>query len=987
MKSIQELKNLRNWIQWGKNGRDDKQPYSHRGYRTGTTIDHADEWGTYDDIDGRPGFVFTGTKIAGLDIDAVGLEDGELVCLKDKDHVCDLDAAEALMNDLNGSSYWERSPSGTGSHMLFITEDEWAHKGEHVEVYTDRRYFTVTEDELPASAGVIKHIELARLRGVIEAHSPSYDGDFEIEIPDEPPESMPLCALKLASTRSDQRARKQYRAANGPFSVDTHLGQVLIANGYSIEEATEVFADYPKNGDPSDFDINITHEHLERLYRKQLSGDLTPPRSAIENAGLDISSCDCAIHGDRGYEQGDADTAMPLPRPAKEALRRDKATLTRARNQVRALLDAPVEESFVYHAPQGLGKTWESSRGARHEPRMIITTNKGEHRDTVKEAARREGITFHEIVPFGDSWLASSASPVQEEVNELYSKGVMPKYITAEYGDIVPDDAETPYMDQFDGDPPDEDLVIGSPGHENVLKFRSAPGDTDELVARSIIHDDTHPASHDINQTMFRIDDARAGLNELLQEIDELESNSITELLNNRDDRMRVEKLAISTGGGEQEEEAEDEVDDVWSALEAAASEPDAIVVDLVDIVRRRENVRGDTIVQLKVLTGAEVRGVDAFSWEDNGEEWYAWVAHPDLREHEVAILSATPVPHVASKWIDRTGAGPVSHKSVDEDWMDIRRAQGYLLVKTSNARNSRSGGGTYAKNPAERKKRMQEKREQLLDAIEAREGERPVPIDAKKLLGDGEGVNFARTWSNNELRNEDVGFVAGATYYGDEWVKAHGAYVGRHIDVVHEPGKPAWSRDAVGQDLIDFMVRAPVEQAATRYGRSTDNLTVVYVDTTEIPADFPAVDAADHILRLTDTHMAVHEAVMNGSRTVQEIADHVDVTARQVNNVVWELDDMGLLKRLKNRLSRGQDSISGNERIEINKIILPEIPRADRGQSGSESHRENMRRPDAPSGAQTTLRLGMRASDDAKAVPGAESDGPPPDTRQTKLL
>jgi len=748
----------------------------------------------------------------------------------------------------------------------------------------------------------------------------------DLEIPDEAPDGVPTCIGDLLMIRS---TNARYNYPDSPFAVDTHLGMMLCAVGYSIDDAIELLREYPpaKN---TGFDEATTRYQLNMIYEKMLSGDMHPPTKKLIEAGVDVPSCNCAIHGSSGRE-GDS-FALPYAL-SNHTARRDHRALQAAKNDVRRTMSQPIDGGLIYHAPQGLGKTRFTPFGAREQPRLVITTNKGPHRDTLRHFADQAGVSYADVIPFSDSWLCSDDSPVADECMDLYKSGVMPKYITSEYGDLIPEDVECPYLAQFGESPPSVDLLLGSPGHEHVSTFRkcSIP-DEEDPIPRAIIYDDVNPADHEINKNTFELDTARSGLNELIQEIPELESNSVAELRRNRQDIDAVERIALSTDSAMADEENEpDNAQDVWDVLDAAATADDAIRVDIVDIVRRRENVRGETIVQLKVIADANMHNVRMFSWQRNNKKYFSWVSHPKLKDHDVAVLSATHIPHVTETWIGHANAGPAIQKSATDDWTAVRRAQGYLLLQTRSARNSRSGAGAYHTDQVARANYMQDSRDELIKAIETAEGEKPGIIDSKRLIDTSprDALNFGLIWSNNTLREMEIGLVAGATYFGDEWVESRAAYCGVDIDIIHEPGTKAYCENDVGQDLIYYMTHTWVEQACTRFGRNDDIDEVrVYVDTDSIPKGFPTIDISDQIVRITDSQQEVFEAVADDAITIEEITDRVSVGRRQVGNIVRQLEKLGIVDVDRLSLENGKHRINlyGNSVISLNTVKLPEI-------------------------------------------------------------
>jgi hypothetical protein len=84
-----------------------------------------------------------------------------------------------------------------------------------------------------------------------------------------------------------------------------------------------------------------------------------------------------------------------------------------------------------------------------------------------------------------------------------------------EQGGIDIDESNYPYRAQIDEDLDEYDLLIGSPGHENVERFR---------IGRRTIHDDTHPVLHYMDKNYFDISDSRTRteFNEFLKAADQL---------------------------------------------------------------------------------------------------------------------------------------------------------------------------------------------------------------------------------------------------------------------------------------------------------------------------------------------------------------------------------------------------------------------------------------------------------------------------------
>lgn len=128
-------------------------------------------------------------------------------------------------------------------------------------------------------------------------HEPSdpLDVDFERG---EAPDEMPKCYHSALSFRASE-AREQHPNA---FKIDTFAGMLGLAAGYSVDDVTEHFGEFAPSGDSSEFDEQLTRDHLEKLARKLDNGVLVPPAiSTLRDHGILAAdeSCTCSIefHG------------------------------------------------------------------------------------------------------------------------------------------------------------------------------------------------------------------------------------------------------------------------------------------------------------------------------------------------------------------------------------------------------------------------------------------------------------------------------------------------------------------------------------------------------------------------------------------------------------------------------------------------------------------------------------------------------------------
>ena len=207
-----ELKTCRNWVCWKyetQPGRPKpgKVPYNARtGYRATTT--KPDTFSTFAEAvkaaatgrarDGQSyagiGFAFTDSDFFGVDLDHVG----------DAGKISAAEAAE-IVNALQ--TYAERSPSGTGFHILARGRLPGAavkNDAAGVEIYETGRFFTVTGDRLPDSTPTVRDCTEA-IRAFYDRYSthraPQGDAVGAGDALDSNPQAMPTAHTTVRAGR------------------------------------------------------------------------------------------------------------------------------------------------------------------------------------------------------------------------------------------------------------------------------------------------------------------------------------------------------------------------------------------------------------------------------------------------------------------------------------------------------------------------------------------------------------------------------------------------------------------------------------------------------------------------------------------------------------------------------------------------------------------------------------------------------------------
>jgi putative DNA primase/helicase len=163
----EELKSLKRWVVWGASGSPAdgvrrgviKAPRSAKNPLAPASATDPGTWSDFDTavkavtegLASGIGFAFNGDGLCGIDLDKV-ITDGELT-----------KEAEEIVNLL--ASYTEISPSGRGLHIIVKKSDfplAWNRRG-FLEIYEDKRYFTVTGDVYKGFVSIEKRDEEVKM--------------------------------------------------------------------------------------------------------------------------------------------------------------------------------------------------------------------------------------------------------------------------------------------------------------------------------------------------------------------------------------------------------------------------------------------------------------------------------------------------------------------------------------------------------------------------------------------------------------------------------------------------------------------------------------------------------------------------------------------------------------------------------------------------------------------------------------------------------
>ncbi|WP_157972299.1 hypothetical protein [Saliphagus sp. LR7] len=426
------------------------------------------------------------------------------------------------------------------------------------------------------------------------------------------------------------------------------------------------------------------------------------------------------------------------------------------------------------------------------------------------------------------------------------------------------------YSDFWDGfDPNDHPVLIGHYKHAHVPS----------LTNNRLVVIDEFPGE----QLERTIDNPGGAINPFLDQTDEIPFNSVTDIIEYRDDSEQ----ALKVGEWIAENESE---------------------ISSHEIINSDENRRYNSLAPLLALSLCYTKNVDdeieyfRFNEADEGSACYidnrdrrvvfnrkAGTLHvltvPDLSEaRSVVGLDGTGTKEL---WDLSTGLG-LEERSIFADeneergyYHDIHGATVYQL--TDHLKPLHNGNIS------------EERVKGILYGIEAKHGEKPALITPDKALSSckdsglldhvSESINYAKVPSNNDLKHERIELALGCPHPNNDVLKMWGAFSGQEIGQEGEGADKTFGE--YGDKIYHHFVHNQVLQAILRAGRAPDIEPTVYVETSAIPdvleiqpASVEKFDTekkrkiADHLQRVGDdgtTKKAIMAESGVSQRTVEE--------------------------------------------------------------------------------------------------------------------
>jgi len=699
-----------------------------------------------------------------------------------------------------------------------------------------------------------------------------------VEVPDSAPDELPLCARTLAHIRQDSDKRNQYTADSGPFSVDTHLGQVLIANGYDLEDTDTVFAEYPL---PDGYNQSETRDQLQRLIRKHKNGDLHPPYAALEPE-VDIDECDCAIHGSERV------SFIPTADLTWDWQQRRSLTMENAYERTQSVLEDALQQEtdVLIEALPGMGK----SRGAvkavaeTGEPATILT-GRG-HKEMYRQYEQwceEDGLESARLPVFTQECptvRGDHGDEIQAKVMDLYDRGVTPSMIHGRLDlPCTEDDQSCPYQEAWSSNALDTaDVLIGHYTHAHV---------TSAVQERTVIIDEFDEDAFQIRLGANEVQDA---VNRYLDKHPELPFANISDAKEATSADFPVELIPDSHEGVDIRRDTELAFDDGNNIYAAHAFVTIAFGETQGDIQR------------------ATVNDYECVYHRENEAFWM--LNRPRKHQHSngVVCLDGTPVKELWELNLDTL----LNHRIVLEDRREeyITDARNMAIVQTNSSINTVGIGGYNVDS---------ERTHELLDRVEKEHGTEPGIVThptAVEPLDLMEYKIYGNLLGSNELKHSHVGVVTHSSHYGDEFIKRWCGYANR-----------AFKRDGKGTSLdygrfgnkgLMLMREAQVAQGILRFGRDNTR-TWVYVDTAGLPDWLPVTDIGDFYHQ--DGKRQVLKAVAHSDEPIKTstVADQVSLSVQHTKRLLDELQDDAAIVRK----TVGQTSYWGTGELEMSTKVI----------------------------------------------------------------
>jgi len=678
------------------------------------------------------------------------------------------------------------------------------------------------------------------------------------EFSGEAPEELPLCAATLAQIRKDPDV--QYSNELGDFGLNTHLGQVLIENGYSMEECLEVFEEYsPSYG----YNEEKTRNHLKRLYRKHESGDLHPPYNALLPE-VKIQKCDCEVHGDNRVSFVPCETGLWDLTPSSEnpSEHNEELTIEEVRQRTTSVLtDAISQETDVLiEALPGMGKSYGAIKAASiTEGKITILTGRG-HKEMYaqyEEWCDKFDLCSQRLPVFTQECPSANGDhgeETKERVSDLYENGVTPSTIHARLDlPCTEGEGNCPYQDAWSDSSLDSaDVLIGHYTHAYVLSA---------IRGRTVIIDEFDEGAF---ERVLEPWEVRFGINQYLDQESDLPHRDISEVKESFPGDFPTQLIPYDREG-------------------VAISREISLAFDGVNIYAGYALV---TILCGEEQGDIQRASIDGYECVYNHESGRFTMLDPsDLLgfSNGVVCLDGTPVKKL---WELNLGIRLDHHAVLEEQHEEyITQARSIEIIKTCPHINTVGVRGQNVDT---------ERTHELIRSVKEANNTEPGIIThggASRQLDLNEYLVYGNLLGSNDFERKHVGIVTHSCHYGDEFVKRWCGYA--HKSYQREGRGTSLAYGWFGDKVLRLMRESQVLQGILRFGR--DSLeTRVYVDTAGLPDWLPVSDRGDFYHN--NGRRQVLKALQQSNYPIKakQVAESLSISKRQTQRLLQELHEDG---------------------------------------------------------------------------------------------
>jgi DNA-binding Lrp family transcriptional regulator len=568
----------------------------------------------------------------------------------------------------------------------------------------------------------------------------------------------------------------------------------------------------------------------------------------------------------------------------------------------------------LVEAIPGLGKTRNVVKtAAETDENVTILTERHDLYDQVEEFAEKFGATVEVLPNFFDECPTANGTHGTEwarRIKELYRANATGADIHTFANPPCQEDGTCPYSTAWDRIDDDADIYVGNYVHAHVdIVGHSRTFVFDEFPGESFI-------------TKLSGEKMKAAVTAYVEETP-LPFEDYTDVIEKRDT-----------------DDVEETVRGYFNRKEAFLTDTERAVYD--------DDFHAYAPAVVYGLVTAEDLG-NGFEQASVNKEGITSVVHnrentavyvhtaPEFGKHTrgVVCLDGTPTHEMWETVLDTRLRHERVLETTEARKAYLREGMGYSVVQTTEyTKPYSSGRNVNVSKDTALLKSIRRKHGQEVDLITTLSARKKYPGDGREVDIDGVGAqkHHSAFKGSNDLEKSRLGAVVGSPHYGDSYIKKWGALMGEAVERNENKGK-GLSYGETGNKILQHMREHETAQAVLRFNRDGRG-GVVYVATSALPEWIPTEWKPDSktkdVVRRTrsDAEREVMRLVTDeGAVPTRELSDAVDVGMRQVRNITQNLEDDGLVNRV--RRGRGHeheptDKIRGA--VKEASVALPDV-------------------------------------------------------------